>query len=258
MWKVVTLIALVVFVILSVMQPAVEEQSESYKIPPRGESFLLLGLGDRRVAADLVWLSVVQHVGSQRYVNAGLPNLEAWIDVCTDLDPRFESMYFVASAFLTALPERTAALDALLSKGERALPDSPMLPMARGFLHYFGVYEPEVAARHFQEATRKGAPQYLNSLADRLLRLGTTCKNVGESLHELQRNFGASATQARATAFECSKRLIEAAAATQRLQNKPERTFEQLRADGKLPGVVQFPGECWQLQGGKAWLEPCK
>jgi hypothetical protein len=133
-----------------------------------------------------------------------------------------------------------------------------MLPMARGFVYYFGVYEPEIAAGHFRKAAEKGAPAYLKDFADRLMRLGTTCKSVGESLNSLQHNLGASSTQARAAAFECSKRLIERGAAAERLRGNYNTTLEALKEQGVLNGLVNFPGECWRLESGRAWLEPCK
>ena len=62
--------------------------------------------------------------------------------------------------------------------------------------------------------------------------------------------------QGRAVAFECSKRLIERAAATVRLRNEIP-TIELLKQTNQLEGVVNFPGQCWRLDGGVASLEPC-
>jgi hypothetical protein len=258
MWKVLTGVAVGVVVAMSAMQPHPSMSPETFGAPPSGESRLFYGRGDRRVAADLAWLAVVQRLGSSTYVSSGLPGLEEWIDVTTSLDPRYESAYFFAAAFLTALPERATKVDALLARGEAAIPESGMLPMARGFVHYFGVYEPEIAASHFRKAAQNGAPAYLRDFADRLMRLGTTCKSVGENLNALQHNLGASSTQAREAAFECSKRLIERGAAAERLRGRYNVTLDELREQGALQGLVTFPGECWRLESGKAWLEPCK
>ena len=104
---------------------------------------MFLSGGDRRVAADLAWLATVQRLGSSSYLDAGLPGLEQWIDTGTALDPSFENLYFIAAAFLTALPERVERVDALLARGEQHLPHSSMLPMARGLLFYFGRYDPQ-------------------------------------------------------------------------------------------------------------------
>jgi len=246
--------------VLSILQLPPPQSDASFGPPPPAEVFLLLGVGDRRVAADLAWLMIVQRLGSGTFLEQRAPHLLAWADAATALDPEFESVYFVTSSFLMALPEHAASLDRLLSRGEEALPASAMLPFSRGLVYYFSDYNPEKAAHHFRKAVQRGgAPPYLRSFADRLEKASASCRAVGESLGGLHQFLGgANNSQARQAAVECTRRLIERAAAVRRVRGEPEPTLEELTAAGDLKGLVEFPGQCWTLKGGSASLVTCQ
>ena len=258
-WVLVSGISFVALALLS--QPTItKESTPAFGPPPAEEVLLVMALGDRRVAADLGWLMIVQRIGSSAYLADHAPDLESWAETVTRLDPVFESPYFIAAAFLTALPERADRLDRLLAAGESALPHSSMIPMARGLVFYFGRYEPDIAARHFRTAvSRGGGPPYLAAFAARLERLASSCRAMGQDFGAMQVYLGgARSDQAKSVAFECSKRAIERAAAAWRLRGGSNPTLDELAANGDLKDVVWFQGECWHLDGGVATLEPCQ
>lgn len=220
-------------------------------------AYLAMALGDRAVAADLAWLDTVQFVGQQRSADANFPGLEKFIDAITELDPTFAAPYSVAAAFLSSDPKRSKAVDRLLERGQRSLPGEYSIPMARGFVAYFGRQDFATAAAHFRmAATMPLAPGYLSRLAQTLSNADGSCAEVRPVLATLQQS-SMLTPSLRSVLTMCFGRRIEAAAATHRLQFGPTSSIDELVARGLLTRPPAPQGYCWQLVDGKASLAEC-
>lgn len=253
-------VVLATALVFTTSQNPVVRPDSSFAAPPSAAMFLILSLGRPEVAADFAWLAVVQRVGSQRFAERGYPDLEDWLDVTTTLSPRFEMAYFVGASFLAADSKRSGALDRLLARGGAALPASYYLPMAQGFVHYFGRYDPHLAAVHFRRAAGfPDAPPFLGPLAARLDGVADSCRELSSLLRDVQfeTNQLFAGQRPREILVSCIERAIERAAASWRLQHGTDPTLDDLVTAGLLEQLVAPPGECWHLNYGVATLEPC-
>jgi len=224
-------------------------------------------LGRSYAASDIVWLQIVQLIGSTVRLKAGLPGLEKWIDVATSLDPKFGEPYYFGAILLVTDDKRSNEVDALLQRGEDALPDEFLIPMWRGFSSYAGRLDPKTAAKHFRRAaTKPRAPAYLVRLAQRLEKEGDVCRGILQSMQDMSE--GATSEQSEALLGErrnvlkhCMRTRIEHAAIAYRVKHQDDRlpppTLDALIAEG-LPPPTAPKGECWFLdEGGRASLKPC-
>src|SRR6185295_8704581 len=84
---------------------------------PKGGILKVAVLGYRQLAADLLWLQVVQHIGSRRQT----PENYLWIyhatDTLTDLDPKFAYAYQAVGSVLGVWGNLPRESVALLQKG---------------------------------------------------------------------------------------------------------------------------------------------
>src|SRR5574337_1069718 len=87
---------------------------------------LLLGYHD--AAADLLWLRIVQYVGSHFQGDKRYPDLAKALDLATSLDPHFIEPYQFGALFLQILARDPDAAVALLEKGAAANLDRWELP----------------------------------------------------------------------------------------------------------------------------------
>lgn len=136
---------------------------------PGGEHLKVAVLGYRQLAADVLWLQVIQAMGERKIsLEAG-----AWIahalDVITTLDPRFVRVYRAGGIALTTLVPLHAESNRLLSKGIENNPDDWQLPFLLGFNYYYNEHDDAKAAWYIAKASRlPEAPPYLAGLAARL------------------------------------------------------------------------------------------
>lgn len=224
------------------------------------------GLGRTRATADIVWMRMVQLIGSPRMEQAGYPDLDGWLDLTSRLDPTFLVPYFFGAILLVTDDARAARVDGILARGEAAAPDVFSLPMYRGFLAYFGRLDRAAAAAHYGRAANKpNAPPYLGPFSERLRRDEGTCANAQRDLQEVasssDANLGSFLANARGKLLiHCLKARIETAATSWRVKNDNRApTMEDLFASGLLERPQPAPaGSCWQLdEAQKASLVPC-
>jgi len=234
-----------------------EERGGGFSLSMPADLYVGLTLGDRRAAADVAWVTMVQALGDERFIAAGSPGLEKILTAVTTLDPEFRGAYLVASGFLSSDATRHEALDTILSRGERAIPNDFALPMSRGFAAYFGAYDLTAAARHFRTAANmSGSPAYLRSFAEHLDHASSDCQQLQSFLSELSNTVSAPTPSTRAVLISCIAREIERAAAVHRLRTGEDLGLEALIERGALKPPLAPPGECWHLDG-KATLAPC-
>lgn len=144
-------------------------RAEELSYLPKGEYLKLVVLGYRQLAADLIWLKAVQHLGEKHQTRAGYLSAYHAVDVLTDVDPTFVFAYQAAGTVLgvwAGLPRESIAL---LTKGMRHHPEAWQLPFYVGYDYFYELHDPVMAARYFRMASLlRGAPDYLPKLAARM------------------------------------------------------------------------------------------
>lgn len=144
-------------------------RAEELSYLPKGEYLKVAVLGYRQMAADLIWLKAVQHLGEKKQTRGGYLWAYHTVDVVTDVDPTFAFAYQAAGTILgvwAGLPHESIAL---LTKGMRHHPELWQLPFYVGYDYFYELHDPVTAARYFRLASMlPGAPEYLPKLAARM------------------------------------------------------------------------------------------
>ena len=144
-------------------------RAEELSYLPKGEYLKLAVLGYQQMAADLIWLKAVQHLGEKHQTRAGYLSAYHAVDVLTDVDPTFVFAYQAAGTVLgvwAGLPRESIAL---LTKGMRNHPEVWQLPFYVGYDYFYELHDPVMGARYFRIASvLPGAPDYLPRLAARM------------------------------------------------------------------------------------------
>ncbi|WP_447984519.1 hypothetical protein [Nitrospira sp. Nam74] len=136
---------------------------------PRGEYLKPAVLGYRHVAADVLWLRLVQVIGQKRNTADEYEWMYHALDVITTLDPRYTYAYEAGGTILTELAHRTDLSNRILEKGYEANPNVWRLPFQLGYNHFFYLADPGRAAGYIAQAARlPGGPAYLPGLATRM------------------------------------------------------------------------------------------
>ena len=144
-------------------------RAEELSYLPKGEYLKMAVLGYQQMAADLIWLKAVQHLGEKHQTRAGYLAAYHAVDVLTDVDPTFVFAYLATGTILgvwAGLPRESIAL---LTKGMRQHPEVWQLPFYVGYDYFYELRDTVTAARYFRMASvLPGAPEYLPKLAARM------------------------------------------------------------------------------------------
>jgi hypothetical protein len=134
----------------------------------------VLALGWRTAAADLAWLQAVQYYGEYRQGGNDLSEFQHYLLAVNTLDPRFEHAYIFGAVVLATEGHDLPAALAVLKRGARANPDSPLCSFEMGFLSYVVGQDTDAALRWLALSGRKpgGAERALRFRAYLNRRLG--------------------------------------------------------------------------------------
>ena len=136
---------------------------------PSGDYLRMASLGYRELAADLLWLQVIQVMGEGKLSEEAGQWLYHAVDRITTLDPKFVRAYEAGSHALCILVLMPEESNRLLEKGMRHNPQEWMLPFLLGINYYFELGDDEKAAEAMAKAARlPGAPERLVRLAAKL------------------------------------------------------------------------------------------
>jgi tetratricopeptide (TPR) repeat protein len=136
---------------------------------PSGEYLRMASLGYRELAADFLWLQVIQVMGEKKLSEEEGQWLYHAVDRITTLDPKFVRAYEAGSHALCILVLMPKESNLLLEKGMRHNPQEWMLPFLLGINYYFELGDDEKAAEAMAKAARlPGAPERLVNLAAKL------------------------------------------------------------------------------------------
>lgn len=136
---------------------------------PKGEYLKPALLGYHHLAADVLWLRLVQVIGQKRNTADEYEWMYHALDVITTLDPQYAYAYQVGGTVLTELAHRVDLSNRILEKGAEANPNVWWLPFNLGYNHFFYLGDPATAASYIAQAARlPGGPAYLPGLATRM------------------------------------------------------------------------------------------
>lgn len=136
---------------------------------PDGEYLRIASLGYRELAADLLWLQVIQVMGQRKLSDDAGHWLYLAVDRITTLDPKFVRAYEAGSLALCTLVVLPEASNRLLEKGMRHNPLEWKLPFLLGINYYFEMADDAKAAEAMAKAASlPGAPDGLARLAAKL------------------------------------------------------------------------------------------
>jgi hypothetical protein len=136
---------------------------------PKGDYLKVAVLGYRQLAADIIWLQVVQHFGKKTDTTEGYLWAYHAVDVVTDLDPKFMGAYLAAGTVLGVWGGRPEESVAILTKGMQHNPDAWQLPFYIAYDYFYELCDPVSAAKYFRVASDlPGSPPYLPQLAARM------------------------------------------------------------------------------------------
>ena len=142
---------------------------ESLRFLPRGEYLKPVLLGYHHLAADVLWLRMVQVLGERNVTAQDYEWLYHALDVITTLDPQYVYAYQVGGIVLTELAQRVDLSNRLLEKGLQANPAAWQIPFYLGYNHFFFLEDYRRAADYMAQAARlPGRPSYAPLLAARL------------------------------------------------------------------------------------------
>jgi tetratricopeptide (TPR) repeat protein len=126
-------------------------------------------LGFHGVAADLLWIQIVQYVGTHWQTDKKFPQLSKALDLATSLDPHFLEPYRLGGVYLVYLSRQPEAAVSLLEKGAAANPGRWELPHDLGRYYYLEARDHPQALRWWEQAaTLPGSPDYLSRFVARL------------------------------------------------------------------------------------------
>lgn len=142
--------------------PFKDDANASVALPP-AEFLQLTSLGHDALAADMLWLQLIQYYGATVQQKQPASYLFQYFDTLTTLAPHFETAY-VFSGFL--MPEEPEQVMTLLKKGMQNNPQSVDIFFQAGFIAYLQLKDNKLAAQYFQEASQlPGAPAIASKLA---------------------------------------------------------------------------------------------
>lgn len=177
-WRAVTLGSAAVLLLLAAMglrwefaqrHDAMADARAQLRLLPNGAFVKPMVLGYHHVAADLLWLNIVQVLGEREVRQVDYEWLFHALDVATTLDPHYVYAYDVGGVVLAELAGRVDWSNALLEQGMAANPGAWRLPFQLGFNAFFHQQDYVRAADYMALAARlPGRPAYVPELAARL------------------------------------------------------------------------------------------
>jgi hypothetical protein len=177
-WRAVTLGSVALLLLLAAVglrwefsqrHDAMADTRTQLRLLPNGALVKSMVLGYHHVAADLLWLNIVQVLGEREVRQADYDWLFHALDVATTLDPHYVYAYDIGGVVLAELAGRVDWSNALLEKGLAANSQAWRLPFQLGFNAFFHQQDYVRAADYMAIAARlPGRPAYVPELAARL------------------------------------------------------------------------------------------
>jgi len=161
---------------------------EEWLFLPEAAQLKPMLLGFHGVAADLLWIQIVQYVGTRVETDMKFPQLSKALELTTSLDPRFLEPYRLGGLFLLYFARQPQAAVSLLERGAAANPDRWELPHDLGRYYYLEVQDYDRALQWWERAAKlPDRPDYLPRFVARLYARTGQMETVLDLWSELYR-----------------------------------------------------------------------
>jgi len=165
------LLALVLILLLAVTEKKgfkwiPQQKREELLYFPSNEFVKATAGGFDLLVADFLWIETGSYFGKHRYTDRKYPYLYHMLDIITDLDPKFISVYTLGTILLTTDAGKSDLAIKLLRKGMRDNPNLWQIPFTIGFIYYIHNKSPGEAYKWFLIASyKKNAPEMVQKFA---------------------------------------------------------------------------------------------
>ncbi len=155
------------------LERARERYQPRFVVLPRTEVVKLASLGFEALASDWYWILGVNYFGDARNAQVGYAELSNYLELVTDLDPKFFPAYLFGGYMLPWVVDgkwvNIEEAAELLEKGIREFPNDWRLHFQVAYLYSAHLKRFKDAGDHLVEASRlPNAPPYLPTLATRM------------------------------------------------------------------------------------------
>ncbi len=156
---------------------------------PSGNMLKIVSLGFDQVAADIIYIQMIDYFGTHLMTDRSYVWLYHMADLITTLDPYFRFPYIFAGLVLNLEGGQFDNARKLLLKGQRVFPRDWYFSFAIGLNYFFGSADLETAARYLENAQKLGGPRYLADFAEKLRTKGKNRETTLEFLRFLYGSF---------------------------------------------------------------------
>jgi hypothetical protein len=225
---------------------------------PRGDILKPAMLGYHHLAADVIWLQIVQVFGERTISKEDFAWLRHALDVVTTLDPQYVYAYDVGATVLAEWANRVDWSNDLLRKGMQANPEAWRLPFVLGFNQFFHQHDYVGAAESMAMAARRPKhPYFVEFLATRLYVEGS---NPSLALQYLEAMIRQTSDERLRDLYQARYKevlivrdiqlLEETVERFTKINNKRPRTLSDLVSAGLLSAIPSEPfGGEYRLDG---------
>lgn len=134
---------------------------------PTATSVRLVSLGFEQVVADYYWLQFIAYVGDKEARDVDhYEHAHRYLDLITDLDPRFIQAYWFAAFTIGGDQQNPARAAELIARGLKANQDNWYLPYLAGVNQFLYARNAKEAAKYYRIAAKySDAPNWLERQA---------------------------------------------------------------------------------------------
>jgi len=145
-------------------------KAATFSYLPKGEYLKVAVLGYHQLAADLLWLQVIQQIGVRNQTDESYQWIYQATDTLTDVDPKFVYAYHAVGAVLGVWGNRPQESAAILKKGLERNPTAWELAFLLGYDYFYELGDRASAAFYLKMASElPGSPPFLPRLTARML-----------------------------------------------------------------------------------------
>jgi tetratricopeptide (TPR) repeat protein len=156
-------------------------------VPPLAEGVKLASLGYQNLIADTYWLRDIQYRAACDERDEYPADLYAMGNFITDLDPRYQLVYFFTGLNLLFEGGPKDQVISILEKGEKNRPDYWRTPFLLGFYYFMVLGDYEDAAVHLEKTAEITKNKFHSLLAARVRAMGGDPETAIAFLEEMRK-----------------------------------------------------------------------
>lgn len=172
------------------------EEEEELLYLPSGKVIKMVSLGFDEVAADILYIKMIDYFGTHMMTDRNYEWLYHMADLVTTLDPHFKFPYLFAGLMLNVEAKQFINARAILVKGLPYFPDDWYFPFLLGLNYFWNEADLTTAAYYLENASElPDSPTFLKGFAEKLKKEGRTKETTLEFLYALYDSFPSESTK---------------------------------------------------------------